>query len=254
MISSIKFWFHPGTRLWALQTKGKVDLDWIQGTYLQENSPYMHYLCHCRPNPSLESEWSIFRSSRAVASNQCFNDFVTLYFETSCSIIFFLFCWVFSCLSPLSWALEYKLIFFFLLLRDHSLKILQCRKLGLPFAIIFFCIFLMYCTWVPSTFFYLNFVTYFHIFFLFGKFFKFFLVPYFVHHSFFPGIFLVFFSKKGDHHTKEFAITPLTFKTLVVSWFSSCNFILELRLLDALFSIRKLTNEIWNRILEHFLV
>ena len=80
------------------------------------------------------------------------------------------------------------------------LVLVQCSKLGLPFATIFFAS-SMYRTWVQSTFFFLEFWDLFFIFFPFWQ------------------SFAIFF-------TCLVSFTPLTFKTINVSWFSSCSCIL----------------------------
>ena len=138
---------------------------------------------------------------------------------------------------------------FFVVKRSFSLVLVQCSKIGLLSLSQQFFLHLSYVPYLSTVnLFFLEFCDLFFIFFfLFGKFFRFFfLVSYFVYNSFFPEIFFFcfVFQKKEIITQEKLAITPLTFKTINVSWFSSCSCILKLRLLDALFFFRKLTNKI----------
>ena len=140
-------------------------------------------------------------------------------------------------------------------MRSLSLVLVQCSKIGLPSLSQQSFLHLSYVPYLSAVNLFFSWILWliFHIFFPFWHIFSiFFLVSYFVYNSFFPEIFFLFcFPKKEIITQEKLAITPFTFKTINVSWFSSCSCILKLRLLDALFFFRKLTNKIWNRISEN---
>lgn len=137
---------------------------------------------------------------------------------------------------------------FFVVKRSFSLVLVQCSKIGLP-SLSQQSFLHLSCVPYLSTvnLFFLEFCDLFFIFFfLFGIFFRFFFL-YLILFTilFFLKYFFCFVFQKKEIITQEkLAITPFTFKTVNVSWFSSCSCILKLRLLDALFFFRKLTNKI----------
>ena len=144
---------------------------------------------------------------------------------------------------------------FFVVKRSFSLVLVQCSKIGL-LSLSQQSFLHLSCVPYLSTvnLFFLEFCDLFFIFFfLFGIFFRFFFCILFCLQFFFSwNIFFCFVFQKKEIITQEkLAITPFTFKTINVSWFSSCSCILKLQLLDALFFFRKLTNKIWNRISEN---
>ena len=137
---------------------------------------------------------------------------------------------------------------FFVVKRSFSLVLVQCSKIGLLSLSQQFFLHLSYVPYLSTVnLFFLEFCDLFFIFFfLFGKFFRFFFLYLilFTILFFLKYFFYIVFQKKEIITQEKLAITPFTFKTINVSRFSSCSCILKLRLLDALFFFRKLTNKI----------
>ena len=145
---------------------------------------------------------------------------------------------------------------FFVVKRSFSLVLVHCSKIGLLSLSQQFFLHLSYVPYLSTVnLFFLEFCDLFFIFFfpfwqIFSIFFS--CILFCLQFFFSWNIFFCFVFQKKEIITQEkLAITPLTFKTINVSWFSSCSCILKLRLLDALFFFRKLTNKIWNRISEN---